>query len=123
MDGEEAVRAVIRPAEELLKFKSVEGFYKCRVLALQFGERAGGILGGKFHEHLDIAELLRQFGDRVDPAAESADFLDLLLGALLIVPKVWLGHRGLQLRETGLKFGQVKGTSAVRPVGPSVRRC
>jgi hypothetical protein len=50
----------------------------------------------------------------IDQRSQARDFIDIGLGALAIVPKIWRSHPRFERGQFFLQFGQVKETSAAR---------
>jgi hypothetical protein len=105
LDGEEAVVPVIWTGEEHLELEVFERSDESQVFSLHFaGTREGvGIHRVEFDEGIEVGHPLFQGDERMDFGAEYRDLLDLLLGAIFVIPEVGGAHGVFYFCEIFLK--------------------
>ena len=72
------------------------------------------LLGGQLMERLEIMNFALDLEERIDQRSKARDFIDIGLGALAIVPKIWRRHPRFERGQFFLQLGQVKETSGAR---------
>src|SRR4029450_9016245 len=81
------------------------------------GLRAVGFvffLGRELMERFEVVDFALDLEEGIDQRSQARDFIDIGLGALAIVPKIWRRHSRFERVQFFLQFGQVKETSAAR---------
>jgi hypothetical protein len=65
-------------------------------------------------KRVEIVDLTFELPEGIDQRSQPRNFIDIGLGALAIVPKIWRRHPRFERGQFFLQFGQVKETSAAR---------
>ena len=121
-----ALERSFSPERNCRSSKASSFFRKTRLLGRDFlfRRRPRGRLGfflGQFLQRLEIVEArARNSLHRVDQSAQPRDFLDIALGAFAVGPEIRRRHPRFEFGQAGLKFWQVKETSAVRRRGRAI---
>ncbi|MEY5015884.1 MAG: hypothetical protein RIS92_2242 [Verrucomicrobiota bacterium] len=94
MDGEEAVVAVVWTGQEHFEFEIFECADEALVFGFDFcGSREGiWVHGVELDEGVEVGHPLFQRDEGMDFGAEDGDLLNVLLGALFIVPEIGGAH-------------------------------
>jgi hypothetical protein len=119
MNGHERVVLIVVAGKKLAELEFLELVQKAIVFAHNFalGLCAVGVVpffGGELMERFEVVHFTLDLEKGIDQRSQTRDFIDIGLGALAIVPKIWRRHSRFERVQFFLQFGQVKETSAAR---------
>jgi len=119
MNGEEGVVAIVLTRKELAELEFLELVQETIVLGGDFffgldAMRFVFLFGRELMERFEVVNLALEFVEGIDQRSQARDFIDIGLGTLAIVPKIWRRHPRFERGQFFLQFGQVKETSAAR---------